>query len=139
MQLYENLPAGTVDRARAMRKTATPPERALWAGLRRAFPNLRFRRQAPIGPYFADFLSVGAKLVIEVDGDTHAGAKAYDVRRSAFISCATYRVLRFTNAEVLGNLDGVLTQISFSLREKDGAPQARKDEGDLIMEKGEAA
>jgi len=93
----------------------TPAERALWQALREIFPAAHFRKQVPFGPYYADFASHGAKLVIEVDGGHHGEAADYDAGRTAFLNDEGYRVLRFWNNEVLGNLDGVLTAIAAAL------------------------
>lgn len=142
MRLYRNQPAGTVARARQLRRAAPEPERRLLQGLRAAFPHLRWRHQAPVGPFYADLLCFSERLVIEVDGDTHAHAHATerDAARTAAIRRSGFRELRFTNADVMENRDGVLEQISFSLREKEGARAAQprgKDEGDA-QEKGDA-
>jgi len=102
------LPAHTVERARALRRNATDAERLLWRALREAFPAARFRRQAPSGPYFADFCSHGARLVIEVDGGQHAGRTGCDATRTRVIGQEGYRVLRSRNDEVLRNINGVL-------------------------------
>lgn len=93
----------------------------------------------PVGPFYADILCFSERLVIEVDGDTHATAHEYDAGRSRFIEREGYRVIRFANTDVIQNLEGVLTQISFSLRKKEGAPQARKDEDNRAQEKGGTA
>src|SRR3546814_5963038 len=66
------LPALTPFRARELRRHATEAEKLLWRALREAFPTAKFRRQVPLGPYFADFCSHAARLVIEVDGGQHA-------------------------------------------------------------------
>jgi len=102
----------TVARARALRREKTPAERALWAALRSTFAEAHFRHQVPLGPYYADFASHGAKLVVEVDGSQHAERQAEDEARTAFLNGEGYRVLRFWNNEVLENLDGVLTRIA---------------------------
>lgn len=83
----------------------------------------------PIGPYYADFFSFPAKLVIEVDGGQHGEAQDYDARRTAFLESQGLRIIRFWNNDVLGNTEGVLTQISFSLGEREGATKSRKGEG----------
>lgn len=130
MRLYEQQPAGTVARARQLRRDATEAEKHLWRALREAFPHARFRRQVPIGPYFADFLSVRLKLVVETDGGQHAGAADHDVARTQFLETQGYCVLRFWNNDVLANPEGVIAQISFFLREKEGAhAQHGKDKG----------
>lgn len=139
MRLYDNQPSGTVQHARQLRRDAPEPERRLLRALRDAFPHLKWRHQAPLGPYRADILCFSERLVIEVDGDTHATTTDYDAIRTRSIERQGYRVIRFANTEVTQNLDGVLTQISFSLREKEGAAQPRKDEGVARMKKGGAA
>lgn len=130
MRSYRNQPAGTVPRARALRKDATEAEKRMWQALRDTFPAFKWRRQVPIGPYFADFFSFAAKLVIEVDGGQHAEATSYDARRTEFFQAQGLTVLRFWNNDVLANTNGVMTQISLSLREREGAAQRRKGEGD---------
>ncbi|WP_288458736.1 DUF559 domain-containing protein [uncultured Sphingomonas sp.] len=137
MKLYQNQPAGTVDRARSLRRGAPAPERRLLRALRTSFPHLKWRHQAPIGPFYADMLCFSEKLVIEVDGDTHTAAD--DARRDAFLAREGFRTLRFTNAEVTENRDGVLALISLSLREREGAAQPRKGEGDPETRKGATA
>ncbi len=111
MRLYEHQTSGTVDRARLLRRDATDAEKRLWRGLREAMPDAKWRRQVPVGPYFADFLSVRAKLVVEVDGGQHADAAQYDQRRTRFIEAQGYRVIRVWNTDVMGNLPGVLDLI----------------------------
>ena len=61
-------PSSAISRARELRQQMSEPELKLWRALREAFPDARFRRQAPFGRYHADFCSHGRKLVIEVDG-----------------------------------------------------------------------
>ena len=68
------------------------------------------RRQATIGPYFADFACHTHRLVIEIDGGQHADS-ASDVTRTAYLEASGYRVLRFWNSDVLGNIEGVLETI----------------------------
>ena len=123
MHTYRNQPSGTVDRARDLRRNATNAEKKLWAGLRRSFPALRFRRQVPVGPYFVDFLSVWAGLVIEVDGGQHDADAAYDARRTAVLNQHGFRVERFWNDDVLTNLDGVLQRVAALVAEvSEGKP-----------------
>jgi very-short-patch-repair endonuclease len=97
--------------ARCLRREMTYAERKLWQALRaHRFRGAAFRRQAPLGPYIADFVCHASKLVIEVDGGQHSGS-ARDARRDAWLAQEGYRVLRFWNNEVLGNLEGVLDRI----------------------------
>lgn len=142
MRLYEKQPIGTVPRARQLRRDAPEPERRLLRALRQTYPHLKWRHQTPLGPFFADMLCFSEKLVIEVDGDTHAIEEDYDASREDFMVREGYRTVRVTNADVMQNLEGVLTQISFSLREKEGAhaaPPRGKDEGSSSKKKGGAA
>lgn len=99
-----------------MRKAPSPIELKLWFELRaKRFNGAKFSRQVVIGPYIADFAARSRHLVIELDGDTHAGNEAYDTTRTAWLESKGYRVIRFANAEVIGNLEGVLHAIGVAL------------------------
>lgn len=101
-------------RARALRRELTDAERKLWFALRaHRLGGHSFRRQAPCGPFIADFLSAEARLVIEVDGATHSTGDeiAYDKRRDAWFAENGYRVLRLTNDDVYRHFDGVIETI----------------------------
>ncbi|MBB4155175.1 very-short-patch-repair endonuclease [Sphingomonas jinjuensis] len=131
MRLYANQPIGAVPRARRLRRDAPEPERRLLQGLREAFPDLKWRHRAPIGPFYADILCFSERLVVEVDGDTHAASVDTDTQREAFMRNEGFRTLRFTNADVMENLEGVVDTISLSLRERsDGSsvPPARAEQ-----------
>jgi len=106
------LPSTTTGRARALRRNPTETEKLLWRALREAFPHAKFRQQVPMGPYFADFCSHGAKLIVEADGGQHAEAAAYDAQRTRFLESEGYKVLRFWNNDVLGNISGVISTIA---------------------------
>ncbi len=98
---------------RRLRQNATGPERFLWQRLRnRQLGCLKFRRQVPIGKYIVDFLCLEVMLVVEVDGDTHAFTQAADALRTAHLESEGFKVVRFTNSEVMGNMEGVLLAIS---------------------------
>lgn len=108
-----------IERARHLRRESTFPERLLWSRLRgRRFAGLKFRRQHPVGPYFADFACEALKLVVELDGDTHGmpGQQAHDARRTVFLEQEGWRVLRFWNSEVLESLEGTLDRIEEAVR-----------------------
>ncbi len=102
-------------RARALRNAATPAERLLWRYLARSQLGARFSRQMPVGPFFADFLCRTRKLVVERDGFSHDLRPEHDAARDRWFAARGYRVLRFTNAEVLGNAEGVATAIRLEL------------------------
>lgn len=127
----QSLSPGTTAKARALRKSMTPEERALWQNLRRYMPDAKFRRQVPMGPYFADFISHGARLVIELDGAHHAEQQVYDADRTRFLEAEGYRVLRFWNRDIKQNLDGVFRAIGAALTEPtsplvgEGGPKGR--------------
>jgi very-short-patch-repair endonuclease len=108
-------------RARALRRDATEAEKKLWQHLRQPpFKEHHFRRQATIGPYFADFASHKARLVIELDGGQHSGS-ATDEVRTGYLEDNSYRVLRFWNNDVFENMPGVLATIDAALQ-ADGPP-----------------
>ena len=105
------------ERARQMRANPTPAEQKLWLALRaNRFEDQQFTRQTIIAPYVADFASKAAKLIIEIDGDTHSAKDRYDARRTEFLESLGYRVLRFGNPDVIGNIEGVLGVIAQALR-----------------------
>jgi very-short-patch-repair endonuclease len=93
----------------------TTAERVLWRALREALPAWHWRKQVPLGPYFADFASHSAKLVIELDGGQHAAAEAHDDRHTHFLEAEGFQVLRFWNNDVLANTDGVVQRIAAEL------------------------
>ena len=98
-------------RARELRNAATPAERLLWQHLSRSQQGAKFSRQMQIGPFFADFLCRSLKLVVECDGFSHDLSPEADARRDAWMQREGYTVLRFTNADVLQNTEGVLATI----------------------------
>ena len=90
----------------------------------------------PVGPYFADFLTREARLVVELDGFSHDLNQEYDQRRDKFMAEQGLTVLRFTNADVMGNLEGVVRAIAAALAEKCPPPtppaSGRGEEGILL-------
>ena len=71
----------------------------------------RFRRQHPIGSYVVDFVCMKSRLAIELDGGQHAESVALDAQRTRHLEAEGFRVLRFWNNEVLGNIDDVMIEI----------------------------
>jgi len=95
-----------------MRKFPSDAERMLWQNLRNnQLEGLKFRRQLPIGEYIADFACVSLQFVVEVDGDQHSEAEAYDAKRTADLNALGWRVIRFSSRDVLRDLDAVLATI----------------------------
>ena len=103
--------------ARANRKTPTPAETTLWQKLlrNRQFHGYKFLRQKPIGPYVADFYCAELKLVVEIDGDSHAEQEAYDAERSAYLARQGIRILRYTNIDVSQQLAGIYDDLNTHL------------------------
>ena len=98
----------------------TDAERVLWQHLRnRQINGVKFRRQVPIGKYIVDFQSVECKLIIEVDGGQHSEQLEYDRQRTHFLESQGYKVVRYWNHEVLGNLDGVLETLTLTLSQRE--------------------
>ncbi|MBB4633823.1 endonuclease domain-containing protein [Sphingosinicella soli] len=110
------LPPTLLANARAMRAEPAPAEAKLWYRLKgRQLAGYTFTRQVVFGPYIADFACRSERLVVELDGDSHATREAYDMKRSAELEARGYRVLRFPNSEVHENIEGVLEMILHAL------------------------
>jgi very-short-patch-repair endonuclease len=108
----------------------TDAERKLWWYLRRLpIEETHFRRQAAIGPYYADFACHRHRLIVEVDGSGHGEGlqSAADAKRTAFLRSRGYRVLRFWNNEVLQQIDGVMTVVYEALRDASRAAPPTPD------------
>jgi very-short-patch-repair endonuclease len=89
----------TIPQARALRRSAPETERLLWKLLRdRRLEGMKFRRQAPLGPFVLDFVCLRHRLVIEADGPFHDPEQ--DAVRDAWLVAKGFRVLRFSNAEI---------------------------------------
>jgi len=98
----------------------TTAEAMLWRALRgHRFDGHKFRRQTPIGPYFADFVCLAKKVVVEADGRTHEteDAAIRDAARDAWFKREGYRVLRFPDDLVIGGLPIVIERIRAALAE----------------------
>ena len=109
---------------RTLRRNATEAERQLWRRLRNRQLGAKFRRQQPLGRYVLDFYCHEHALVIEVDGAHHyqdQQAEA-DRDRTAWLEAVGLRVLRFTNREVMTELDRVLEQVSLALDDETREP-----------------
>jgi very-short-patch-repair endonuclease len=113
MPRFEKIPRENWQRARELRNRPTRAEQILWRALRGRQLRVRFLRQHAIGPYIADFFAFQERLVVEVDGDTHANPESAerDKTRHAYFASQQILVKRYTNLDILGNLDGVLQDI----------------------------
>jgi very-short-patch-repair endonuclease len=98
-------------RARSLRQSDNEAELQFWLEVRnRRLNGMKFVRQEPIGPYFADFACREVRLVIELDGSQHAGS-ALDERRNAFMNAEGWSVARFWSHDFLQNRDAVLETV----------------------------
>jgi very-short-patch-repair endonuclease len=99
--------------AREMRHPQTPAEATLWRALRNRKTGFKFRRQHPIYRFIIDFYCAKAKLLIEVDGESHLepGQKEYDQARTEYLEELGYKVIRFTNDDVRYNINAVANKI----------------------------
>jgi very-short-patch-repair endonuclease len=110
----------TIERARELRNNATAAERRLWHRLRfLKISGQKFRRQFPIDHFIVDFACLSHRLIIEVDGATHATDDeiASDARRQSYLESQGFIVLRFCNTDVFTNIDGVMDAITGALDE----------------------
>jgi very-short-patch-repair endonuclease len=124
-------------REKELRANPTVPERRMWR-LLHPFRTTGhpFRRQEQIGPYYVDFACHAARLVIEVDGETHGRTQEADALRDEFLRHEGYAVLRFTNDDVLQNEEGVFTILSSALAEKTPSRGPRRPPPGLPHEGG---
>ena len=117
MRIFNN--ASTRDKRKNLRKNQTEAEQALWRRLRsKTFCDCKFFRQYGIGEYIVDFYCAECKLVIELDGGQHyseAGTE-YDRLRENYMSAMGIKTIRFSNTDILQNIDGVLAQIEQELK-----------------------
>ncbi|TKJ42402.1 hypothetical protein CEE37_01595 [candidate division LCP-89 bacterium B3_LCP] len=100
--------------ARELRINATDAEKRLWNRIRRKqLKDTQFYRQRVIGNYIVDFYCPKAKIIIELDGEQHftPQGKIKDLKRDSYLNELGFQVLRFSNLEVMNNIDGVLQVI----------------------------
>ena len=101
---------------------STPAESVLWKHLRRRPLGHKFRRQEPVGPFIADFLSYSGLLIVELDGAVHDSSHAslLDEERSEWLRSRGFAVIRFDNGDVFEDLEWVLSEIEHALRASGG-------------------
>ncbi|MEI6234852.1 MAG: endonuclease domain-containing protein [Planctomycetota bacterium] len=113
--------------ARDLRKDMTPTETKLWAALRdRRYVQLKFRRQRTIGPFIADFCCLEKKVIVELDGDSHAGKEDYDSARQKWLENDGWTVLRFWDSDVYGDIEGVIQAVFNACCLSDASPSHRE-------------
>ncbi len=107
--------------AKLMRRNPTPTERAIWERLRAGrLDGYKFRRQQRIGSYIVDFVCLGERLIVEIDGDIHLEKikRISDTYREQELKEMGYRVLRFTNDDVEHNFAWVMQTLRKALQEQ---------------------
>jgi very-short-patch-repair endonuclease len=119
--MHQSVPKQKRAFARALRANATDAETALWQLLRsRRLAGEKFRRQVPIGPWIADFVSFSRRLIVEADGSQHAESER-DEARDRNLSERGFRILRFWNNDILMRPQSVLDAI-IDFVERDPSP-----------------
>ncbi|CAH8284655.1 leucyl-tRNA synthetase [Mariniflexile fucanivorans] len=108
-----------LERARDMRAKPTLAEAALWEQLRNKNLDSKFRQQHLIGDFIVDFVCLSKKLIVEVDGKIHESQLEEDAKRTEILENDYYKVVRFTNEEVLGNIENVLEKIQNELAHRE--------------------
>ncbi len=104
---------GLTEFAKANRKQMSEPAMRMWLQLRaKRFEGIKFYREKVIGAYIADFAANEPKLVIEIDGDTHDADDQADLVRTRYLESRGYRVKRYSNVDVMQNLEGVLMHLT---------------------------
>jgi very-short-patch-repair endonuclease len=112
--LHSGASKSIFENARSLRKTETPAEKIIWQYVRnRKMNGRKFRRQHPFDKYILDFYCHECKLALEIDGDIHNEKfnKEYDRARTNDLNNASIRVIRFTNEDVIRDIEKVLEQI----------------------------
>ena len=119
-----------LSRARRMRRDPSPAEQTLWFALRdRHFADAKFVRETVAGAAIPDFCCRTKRLVIELDGHSHGSTQVADAERTARLAKLGYRVIRFSNSEIMSNLEGVLHAIGVALARPLTQPSPRRGEG----------
>jgi len=117
---FSNYNSKLQKRANKLRKNMTKAEACLWKYAIKANKlGWPFRRQRPIDQYIVDFVCLTLKLIIEVDGESHTNENIYenDLKRQKYLENLGYTFLRFTDDEVLKEMNGVIEVIKISLKE----------------------
>ncbi|HBI97065.1 MAG: 5-methyltetrahydrofolate-homocysteine methyltransferase [Candidatus Falkowbacteria bacterium GW2011_GWC2_38_22] len=120
--MYKKYKRSIYEIAKELRKNMTLAEKTLWQYLRNNALDIKFRRQEPFYfgeyRYVADFYCPAKKMIIEIDGDVHDDreVKEYDEFREEIFNSQGYKIIRFSNEQVLSSMDGVLESILKALK-----------------------
>lgn len=123
-----------LEKAREMRRNPTEAESVLWNYLSGDKLGVHFRRQHPVFGYIPDFVCIGQKLIIEIDGGYHLADEQpeLDAERTQWLNKAGFHVLRFTNEEVLSDIDSVLEEIS-DMIDLESLPSSKSNQSPLPL------
>ena len=111
-----------IERATELRKNPTYAEKILWSKLKNGLSGYDFLFQVVMVPFIPDFVCLSAKLIIELDGEVHDFQRNYDEDRDINLAVSGYKILRFSNNEIIENSDEVLRQILFECSSRDPLP-----------------
>ena len=108
------------EKARDNRKNMNRPEAKLWYEVlsKRKFLGYRFLRQKPVKNYIIDFFCSELKLGIEVDGESHIEQKEYDKMRTLNLNNIGLKLIRYSNADIMCNLEGVYLDLKKKVKER---------------------
>ena len=109
--MFYNAKPDIFEKAKALRENMTDAELQLWSRINNNQLGVRFKPQHPIDIFIVDFYCHQHKLVIEIDGDVHKFQQEYDMGRTAELERFDLKVIRFTNDEVINNIDKVINKI----------------------------
>ncbi len=117
-KLYISYNPKLVEEARKNRKNQTQAEKKMWLNIlkNRQFTNYKFLRQKPLDNFIVDFYCAELMLAIEIDGDSHATQKEYDILRSEKLEAHGIKVIRYTNSDVISNIEGVYRDLKEKLK-----------------------
>ena len=123
-------------KARENRKAPTPAEKKIWVDILQGknLLGFKFTRQKPLGEYIVDFYCSELLLAIEIDGDSHGGQKDYDQNRTKRLNDLGITVIRYTNEEVMGNIDGVYEDLKKKIENLKQPPQSHRTKRILLFE-----
>lgn len=116
-----------IKRAKELRQNMTPAEKTLWEHLKaKRFNNLKFRRQQVIEGFIVDFYCHSFGLIIEVDGEVHDKQVEYDIEREKILLAKDLHILRFTNQQVIDNIESVLNKVTEKIEDIEDLRDLRK-------------
>lgn len=111
-----------IEVARENRKHPTQAEKKIWLEVLKSkqFENYKFLRQKPLDNFIADFYCAELMLVIEIDGDSHTAQEEYDILRSEKLDAYGIKVIRYTNSDIISNIEGVYEDLKERIKKCHG-------------------